>query len=147
VLTGSASKEIDAPIERCWEVIEDVATAPQWQNNLISLEVLERDDHGRAVIADAVSDAKFKKVRTRQQFTYGEPTNLWWKMVEGDVDSMEGSWELQDLGGGRTKATYTLAVDPGPIGGVLLGPLERMARGMLVNGRAKELAKVVKARG
>jgi hypothetical protein len=68
-------------------------------------------------------------------------------MVEGDVDSMEGSWELQDLGGGRTKATYTLAVDPGPIGGVLLGPLERMARGMLVNGRAKELAKVVKARG
>jgi hypothetical protein len=30
---------------------------------------------------------------------------------------------------------------------VIVGPLQRMARGMLVNGRAKELAKVLKARG
>lgn len=147
VLTGSASSDIDASIDRCWALIEDVAAAPRWQNNLVSIDVIERDDRGRAVIADAVTDAKFAKVRTRQKFSYDGPTRMSWTMIEGELDSMEGSWELRDLGGGRTRATYSLAVDPGPIGRALVGPLERIARRMVVNGRAKELGKAVTAAG
>jgi uncharacterized membrane protein len=146
MLTGSSSTEVDAPIDRCWALVEDVPTAPEWQNNLLSIDVIERDSQGRAVVCDAISDAKFKKVRTRQKFTYEEPTKLSWTMIEGELDSMEGSWELEDLGDGRTKVTYALAVDPGPVGKMIVGPLERIARGMLVSGRAKELAKTVRAR-
>ena len=29
------------------------------------------------------------------------------------MKSVEGSWELEDLGGGRTRATYALDADPG----------------------------------
>jgi len=147
ILTGSASSVLEAPIDRCWAVVEDVPTAPEWQNNLVSMEVVERDEQGRALVCDTVSDAKFKKVPARVKFTYEEPTKLTWTMVEGDLDHLEGSWELEDVGRGRTKATYSLAVDPGPLGGVLVGPLARIARGMLVNGRAKELGKRVKALG
>ncbi len=141
VITGSASAEIEAPIERCWEVVEDVASAPEWQGGLAELVVLERDQQGRPLICDAVSDVKLRKVRTRQRFTYEPPERLSWTMIEGELDSMEGYWELEVVGSGLTRATYGLAVDPGPVGRLARGPLERVARAMLVDPRAKELAR------
>ena len=113
VITGSSTAEVAAPIERCWALVEDVAIAPQWQGGLVKMDVLERDEHGRPLICDALSDAKLRKVHTRVQFTYDGPTRLAWTMLEGDLDSMDGSWQLEDLGGARTRATYALAVDPG----------------------------------
>ena len=143
MISGSASAEIEAPIERCWAALEDVASAPDWQGGLVELEVIERDAQGRALLCDAVSDAKLRKVHTRQRFGYAAPRRLSWTMIEGELDSMEGYWELEDLGGGRTRATYGLAVDPGSVGRLARGPLERVARAILVDPRAKELAKRV----
>ncbi len=145
VITGSSSTVLDAPIDRCWAVVEDVPSAPEWQNGLVKMDVIERDDQGRALVCDTVSDAKLRKVQTRVRFTYEAPTRLKWSMVEGELDSLEGSWELEDLGGGRTQVTYALAVDPGPVGALVRGPIERVARSILVNGRAKELGKRVSA--
>jgi uncharacterized membrane protein len=143
VIKGTSDAEIEAPIERCWAVVEDVPSAPDWQGGLVSMDVVDRDDAGRALVCDAVSDAKLRKVRTRVRFTYEPPTRLSWKMLDGELDSMEGYWELEDLGGGRTRATYGLAVDPGRVGLLARGPIERAARAILVNPRAKELARRV----
>jgi ribosome-associated toxin RatA of RatAB toxin-antitoxin module len=145
VITGSSSAVVDAPIGECWAVVEDVPSAPEWQNGLVQMDVIERDEQGRALVCDAVSDAKLRKVHTRVRFTYEQPTRLSWSMIEGELDSLEGSWELEDIGGGRTNVTYALAVDPGPVGALVRGPIERVARSMLVNGRAKELGKRVSA--
>lgn len=145
LITGSASTEIDAPIERCWAAVEDVASAPEWQGGLVELDVIERDRQGRPLVCDAVSDAKVRKVETRQRFSYEAPQRLSWAMVEGELDSMEGYWELEDLGGGRTRATYGLAVDPGPVPRLVRVPLERAARAILVNPRPQELARRVGA--
>lgn len=128
-------------IEHCWAVVEDVASAPEWQGGLVELEVIERDEGGRALVCDAVSDAKLRKVYTRQRFSYEPPRRLSWTMIEGELDLMEGYWELEDLGAGRTRATYGLAVDPGPIPRLGRGPLERVARAILVNPRPGELAR------
>jgi ribosome-associated toxin RatA of RatAB toxin-antitoxin module len=143
VISGSSSAEVDATIERCWAVIEDVASAPEWQGGLLRLDVIDRDEQGRPLICDALTDVKVRKVRTSQRFTYEAPNRLSWKMVEGELDSMEGYWELEDLGDGRTRVTYGLAVDPGPMGRLARGPLERAARVILVSPRAKELARRV----
>jgi uncharacterized membrane protein len=140
VLTGSSSVEIAAPIERCWAVVEDVPSAPQWQGGLVSMKVLERDEHGRAVECEAHSDAKLRKVRTHLRFSYEPPTRLSWRMLDGDLDFLEGHWELEDLGGERTRATYGVAVDPGPFPRLARAPIERAARAILVNPRARELA-------
>jgi ribosome-associated toxin RatA of RatAB toxin-antitoxin module len=146
VITGSSTTDADVPIDRCWALVEDVAIAPEWQGGLVAMDVVERDDQGRVLIADAVSDARLRKVKTRVRFTYEGPTRLSWKMVEGDLESMEGSWELEDLGDGRTRITYTVAVDPGTnIPRLIRGPIESAARAILVNGRANELAKRVSA--
>jgi ribosome-associated toxin RatA of RatAB toxin-antitoxin module len=147
VITGSSTAEVDAPIERCWALVEDVAIAPEWQGGLERMDVVEQDDKGRVLIADALSDAKLRKVKTRVRFTYQGPTRLEWKMLEGELKSMEGSWELEDLGAGRTKATYSVAVDPGGhIPRLIRGPIESAARAILVNGRANELAERVTGR-
>jgi ribosome-associated toxin RatA of RatAB toxin-antitoxin module len=146
VISGSSAAEVDAPIERCWALVEDVAIAPEWQGGLERMDVVERDGEGRVLIADALSDAKLRKVKTRVRFKYEGPARLSWKMLEGELKSMEGSWELEDLGGGRTRATYSVAVDPGGhIPRLIRGPIESAARAILVNGRANELAQRVSA--
>lgn len=139
-LGGEASIEIDAPIDALWEIVEDVASAPEWQEGLEAMEALERDDAGRVALADSVSDAKVRSVRSRVRFTYEPPTRLAWRQEEGDLSSLEGAWELEDLGGGRTRATYRLEGDAGRVLGMLVrGPVQSRIREMLVGGRPAEL--------
>ena len=147
LVTGSASADIDAPIDRCWAVVEDLADAPRWQNMLERVDVVERDAQGRVLIADTVNDAKFRKVSCRIRVTYDPPHRLTFTRVESDdLEQMEGSWELEDLGDGRTRATYRLALDPGKIG-FMAKPLEKALRPVIVGGRPGELAREVAQRG
>ncbi|HEY1568418.1 MAG TPA: SRPBCC family protein [Solirubrobacteraceae bacterium] len=146
LLTGSSSAEIDAPIDRCWAVVEDVATSPEWQNGLDEVTVVERDDAGRAVVCDIVNDAKFTKVRARVRVGYDPPRRLTFtRIASDDVDELEASWEFEELGPDRARATYSLAVDPGRVG-MLARPLERALRPIVVGRRAEELARAVAAR-
>jgi hypothetical protein len=147
VLSGSSSAEIDAPIDRCWGVVEAIDEAPDWQNGLERVDVLERDDQGRPVVCDTVNDARFTKVHCRVRVAYDPPHLLTFTRLESeDVDAMEGSWELEELSDGRTRATYSLAVDPGPVP-VLARPLVKALRPLVVGNRADELARAVAGRG
>ena len=137
---GSASAEIEAPLEEVWAVVEDVVTAPDWQGGLVSVTPIESDDQGRPTLVESENDIKVRTVKTRVRFAYDGPTTLSWKQEKGDLKSVEGSWTLEDLGGGRTKATYTLDADPGRVlGMVIRGPVESAVRSMLVNARPGEL--------
>ncbi len=140
VIRDSATAEIDAPLERCWAVVEDVASAPEWQSGLDRMDVVERDEHGRALVCDTVSDVKLRKVLSRVRFTYAGAKRLSWEQIEaGDLRLLEGYWELEPLGDERTRVTYGLAVDPGPVGRLVRIPIERAARAILLNPRPKEL--------
>jgi uncharacterized membrane protein len=148
LISGTATGEINAPLERCWALIEDVPSAPEWQSGLERMDVVERDGDGRAVICDTLSDAKLRKVHSRVRFSYDAPTRLSWRQIEGeDLHSIEGYWQLEPLGEARTRVTYLLAVDPGRVGLLARGPFERAARAILLNPRPKELAKRVESWG
>ena len=139
-LGGEASAEIEAPIDEVWAVVEDVAAAPEWQEGLERMEVLEADADGRVLLANSTSDAKVRHVTTRVRFSYDEPHRVAWKQEKGDLRSLEGEWELEDLGDGRTRATYRLEGDPGRMLGLLIrGPIEDRLRDLLVGGRPEEL--------
>jgi carbon monoxide dehydrogenase subunit G len=136
---GDASTEIDAPIEEVWAVVEDVGSAPEWQHGLDAMEPLERDGDGRLVVGNSTTDAKVRKVTTRVRFEYDPPHRVRWRQEKGDLKSLEGAWELEDLGE-RTRATYRLKGDPGRMLGMLIrGPVEDRLRGILVEGRPAEL--------
>lgn len=139
---GSASEEIDAPLQKVWEVVEDVVSAPDWQGGLVSITPLEHDSEGRPTLVESENDIKVRHVKTQVRFAYEPPTRLSWKQEKGDLKSVEGAWVLEDLGNGRTKATYELDSDPGRLIGLLLrGPVESAVTGMLVNARPGELKK------
>ena len=140
VIKGDRSVEIDAPIERCFEIAADVDKAPEWQGSLKDVEVLERDGERRAVLVETESDAKVKHVRALLRFSYEPPTTIRWVQEKGEPKSLHGSWTFEDLGGGRTRATYALEADPGRLLGLLLrGPAEGKVRDFLLAGAAEGL--------
>jgi uncharacterized membrane protein len=140
LITGDKSVEIDAPIERVFEIAADIKNAPEWQGSLKDVDVLEKDGDGRAELVETVSDAKVKTVKAVLRFSYDEPTHIEWTQEKGDVKSLKGWWDLEDLGGGRTRATYALEVDPGRMLGMLLrGPVEGQVKNFLLGGAAEGL--------
>jgi uncharacterized membrane protein len=142
MITGDRSVEIDAPIERCFEIAADIENAPEWQGSLKDVEVLEKDAEGRAELVETESDAKVKTVKALLRFSYDEPTKIRWEQEEGDTKSLVGWWDLEDLGEGRTRATYALEADPGRMLGLLLrGPVEGQVRNFLLGGAAEGLKK------
>jgi ribosome-associated toxin RatA of RatAB toxin-antitoxin module len=141
-LTGSSTAEISAPLEQVWALIADVESAPEWQGGLKSVRALERDSEGRATLVESQSDARVRTIKSNIRFTYGGPTTLSWTQEKGELKSVDGSWQLEDLGNDRTRATYSLEVELGRmLGMVIRGPLVDALRGMLVNARAGELKK------
>jgi uncharacterized membrane protein len=139
-IKGDRTVEIDAPIERCYEIAADIENSPEWQGSLKDVEILERDGERRALLVETVSDAKVKSVRAVLRFSYEPPTAIRWVQEKGDTKSLIGSWTFEDLGDGRTRATYALEADPGRMLGMLLrGPAEAKVRDFLVGNAADGL--------
>jgi uncharacterized membrane protein len=140
VIKGDKSVEIEAPIERCFEIAADIENAMDWQGSLRDVEVLERDGERRPELVETESDAKVKNVRSVLRFSYDPPTGIRWVQEKGDTKSLTGWWSFEDLGGGRTRATYGLEADPGRMLGLLLrGPAEAKVRDFLLGGAAEGL--------
>ncbi len=145
-ITGSSTAEIHAPIGEVWALVEDVEAAPEWQGGLKGMHALDRDAEGRATRCEAETNAKVRSVKSTVRFTYDGPDLLSWTQEKGELKSVDGSWELEDLGGDRTRATYRLEVDLGRmLSLVIRGPLVDLLRDMLVGARAGELKQRIEA--
>jgi carbon monoxide dehydrogenase subunit G len=145
-LTGSSQAEVDAPIEQVWALVQAVERAPEWQGGLKGIRALERDADGRAILCESESDAKVLTLKSTLRFAYDAPTRLSWTQETGELKSVQGRWELEDLGGGRTQATYRLEVDLGRmLGMVIRGPIVDVLRNMLAGARAGELKKHIES--
>src|SRR5437764_7262205 len=147
-LSGSSTEGIDAALDEVWALVEDVARAPDWQGGLEAMDAIERDDEGRPVVCESETDAKVRRIKSTVRFEYDPPTALRWVQEKGELKSVEGHWELEDLGDERTRATYWIEVDLGRVLGMLVrGPLVDMLRGMLAGARARELKREIEGAG
>lgn len=145
-IQGSATTEIDAPIERVFAVAADIEKSTQWQPDIKIAEAIEHDDDGRQVLVHTETDAKVRTLNGDLRFSYDEPNGLSWVQEEGDLKSVDGSWSFEDLGDGRTRATYEMTVDLGRmLGMVIRGPLVGVLRGQLVESMPGKLKKYVEA--
>ena len=143
-ISGSSVADIEAPVDEVWAVVEDVLSAPEWQGGLKDMTDAEHDADGHVTLAESFSDAKVRTIKSMVRFAYDGPTRLTWRQEKGELKSVEGAWELEDLGDGRTRATYSLEVELGRmLGMVIRGPLVDVLRGQLVSARAGELKKRV----
>lgn len=149
LLQASHTVEIEAPLDDVYAVAADVPASPTWQPSLESVEVIETDSEGRAVLVETEADAVVKKTRQILRFDYsGGPQGMRWEQEEGDVKSLVGSWQFDELDGGRTEATFALEVDPGRMLGMLLrGPVEGKVKEFLTKGAAEGLKEHVEGSG
>src|SRR4051794_2764498 len=119
-IEGSATEEIQAPLERCYELAADVDHIAEWQAGVQRVEVVERDGEGRVLVARIGNDAKVRTITTTVRFSYDPPRGLKWTQTTGDLKSLDGEWRFEAAGSGATRATYELAGDPGLVLGMLV---------------------------
>ena len=136
-IEGSYSLEIDAPVEVCFDIAADVENAPEWQGAMKSAKALEHDDEGRPTLVDMEIDSGVTKNRLLLRFSYDEPHGMTWTRESGDLKSLDGRWRFEDLGDGRTRATYSLEIGlPRALAFLrkgIKGPAEQKVRELLAN--------------
>jgi ribosome-associated toxin RatA of RatAB toxin-antitoxin module len=143
-IAGSASTEIEAPIETVFEAAADVEASARWQPEIKLAECLERDRDGNQVVVRMEADVKVRSLESELRFDYQAPTRIGWVQERGAVKALEGGWELEDLGGDRTRATYRLEVDLGRVLGLAIrGPLVGVLRGQLIESMPEKLRRYV----
>jgi ribosome-associated toxin RatA of RatAB toxin-antitoxin module len=146
ILKASSTVDVDAPAARCYEIISDLEHTPDWQEAMVSAEVLEKDSKGRAALVEIKSDAKVRTVTSLIAFEYQPETGMTWEQKKGDMKWLTGSWTLEDLGEDRTRATYALEADTGRMLGLLLkGPVEDKVKDWLTKDATNGLKKHAEA--
>ncbi len=140
ILEAARTVEIDAPKSKCYAIITDLANSPEWQESMISADVLETDSEGRATLVEIKSDAKVKEIKSDVAFEYDPDDGMTWDQKKGDLKWLKGSWKLEDLGDDRTRATYALKADTGRMLGLLIkGPVQDKLKEWLTKDAAEGL--------
>lgn len=106
---------IHAPVERCFQVLTDFERYPEWAGDLKEASVVERDDHGRAVVVEYRAAAMGRTTTYRLRYDYtGAPHRLGWQLEAGDIQrELDGVYELStsEEEPGNTDVGYQLAID------------------------------------
>ena len=124
----SFSTPIDAPLALCYTAIGDFEAYPTWSSPITSITVLDRHPDGQARQVEFVVDMKLRLVRYVLAYTWHPPNRLTWKMVEGDLADIEGSYVFEADGPDRTTATCSQAIVLGFwVPSLILRPLEQTA--------------------
>lgn len=114
------AEEIDAAPQACFDALVAFETYPEWQSAVATAEVLGRDPAAATVDVAFAVDLRVRKVHYTLRYHLNPPHRLTWELVEGDVARVDGGYHLEELSPGRTRASYTLDIDPGfPVPGFL----------------------------
>jgi len=119
----SYTTEVDAGIDACCAVLLDFERYPEWSGPTTSAKVLDRHPDGRARRVEMVLDMKIRNVRYVLEYDYDLPREARWKLAEGDVSGVVGSYAFEVLDATHTRATCSQAVD---LGFWVPGPLRRL---------------------
>jgi uncharacterized membrane protein len=127
--------DIEATVDEIMEVATDFETYPDWNSEVKSVEVLERDADGRPTQVAWKVDARIKTVGYVLEYDYSNlPSGYSWQLVEGDVKQLHGSYafdEFDDV----TDVAYELVLDPGfPVPGLLRRQGERRLKEAALDG-------------
>jgi len=105
----SKKETFNVDAETLYAVITDYESYPEFVEGVSDINVLKESEKGATV------EYSLNLIKT---FTYvlemkhEKNKSVSWKLKEGDIFKENiGSWQLKDLGDGKTEVTYTLDVD------------------------------------
>jgi ribosome-associated toxin RatA of RatAB toxin-antitoxin module len=116
-MTDQASQRaiIAASPQQLFDVVTDFGRYTDWIRDLKSVEVIERDDEGRAIEVKYRAAAMGRSTSYTLRYDYSDaPRQLPWKLVSGDImRRLDGAYEFHPVDGdaNRTEVEYSLTVD------------------------------------
>lgn len=124
----SFTTPIAAPVDLCYAAIGDFEAYPTWSSPITSIAVLDRHPDGQARRVEFVVDMKVGTVRYVLEYTWYPPNRLTWKMTEGDLSDIEGSYVFEADGADGTTATCSQGISLGFwVPSLILRPIEQTA--------------------
>ncbi|MEY2404168.1 MAG: hypothetical protein QOD38_1719 [Acidimicrobiaceae bacterium] len=106
---------IAASPQRLFDVVTDFDRYTDWIRDLKSVEVVQRDDQGRAVEVRYRAAAMGRSTSYTLRYDYANaPRELPWKLVSGDImRQLDGAYEFHPVDGDRdrTDVEYSLTVE------------------------------------
>lgn len=94
--------DVNAPVQKVYEVARDVEAFPDFMEDLQSLTVLERSDDGNRTVTEWVGVIREFKMTVRwTQEDRWDPANHRddFNLIKGDMDSMSGYWQFHPING------------------------------------------------
>lgn len=139
----SSSIVVEASPDAVMAVIADFEAYPQWAQGMKTVEVVAEGPDGRAEKVAFELDAAPIRDSYTLAYVWDGDTSVTWTLAEGKMmRAMDGAYELEDLGGGRTEVTYRLAVD---VAIPMIGMLKRKAEKVIIDTALKGLKKRVES--
>ena len=135
---------IDAPRDKCLQVVLDFEHYPDWARDLKEVTVKERDAEGRGAQVEFRAAGLGKSFRYTLEYDYSQlPSSFSWHLVEGEgLRRLDGSYRFETEDD-STRVHYDLEVD---ISFPLPGLIKRRTAGMIMGTALKELKKAVETR-
>ncbi|MFJ9947549.1 SRPBCC family protein [Kitasatospora sp. NPDC091207] len=126
-----SSITIEATPAKVMAVIADFAAYPAWTGEVKEIEVLETAENGRAAQVRLLLDAGAIRDEHVLAYTWDGDREVGWTLVRSQMlRSLDGSYSLAPLDGGRTEVTYQLAVD---VKIPMLGMIKRKAEKVIID--------------
>lgn len=98
------------PLESVWRAATDYEHYTEFMPRTCEAVVERRTE--REVVFRTALDFVLKKVRYRLRLQLDRAAgHVSWTLLDGDLRRCEGSWQLDDLGQGLTRITYTSLVE------------------------------------
>ena len=99
--------------ERCFAVVSDVERYPEWVADIKDVEVLERDDSGRALVVAYRAGAFGRSTNYVLTYDYGAaPQEISWTQKDGDLTSrLDGHYRFAPGSDNTTEVSYELVVE------------------------------------
>ncbi len=124
----SHTEVVRAPIDVCFDTLVAFDRYPDWFRVIRSASVEMADTAAGRWRVRYELDAILKTITYTLAYESVRPGLLTWKMTEGDLQAIEGRYDLVELEPGLVEATCTQALDIGMwVPGVVRRAFERSA--------------------
>ena len=139
----SHTEVVGASIELCFDTIVDFEAYPEWFSGITEAQIIERDDARGLWTVGYSLDMMIKTLRYTLAYESERPNRLTWKLTQGDVSDVQGSYEFVALESDVTEATCTQGID---VGFWIPGPLRRTFERSALSDSVGEFKKMAEAR-
>lgn len=103
---------VEASPQRVYDVVTDFEHYGAWVSDLKRIEVLSRDDEGRALEVEFRAAAFGRSTTYTLRYDYSQaPDQLSWRQIDGDLtETLNGQYRFE-VEGDATRVTYDLEVE------------------------------------